>query len=150
MQIRIAELSDLPTLLEFEQGIVEAERPFDPTLAPDPISYYDLEELIKSDSAQVVVAVENEEIIAGGYAKIKDAKPYLDHEKFAYVGFMFTRLEFRGKGLAKMILDNLTAWAKSRGLNEVRLEVYDENEPAIRAYEKAGFTKNMVEMRKRI
>ena len=46
IQFRVANLTDLPILLQFEQGIITAERPFDPTLKPDPISYYNLEELI--------------------------------------------------------------------------------------------------------
>jgi ribosomal protein S18 acetylase RimI-like enzyme len=38
-------------------------------------------------------------------------------------------------------------WAKERGLTEVRLEVYSVNQSAIKAYEKAGFTPNLLEMR---
>ena len=30
--VRKATLDDLPTLLLFEQGVIEAERPFDPTI----------------------------------------------------------------------------------------------------------------------
>lgn len=150
MQIRRARLADLPVLKEFEQGIVQAERSMDSSLAPDPISYYDLEELVNSPEAEVVVVEIDGELAGSGYAKVKDAKPYLDHEKYAYVGFMFTLPEWRGQGIAKMILDHLCEWTKKRGLNEVRLEVYDQNDPAIRAYEKAGFSKNLVEMRKRI
>ena len=50
--IRDARLEDLPVLLEFEQGIVTAERPFDPTLAADPISYYDIKRLINDASSK--------------------------------------------------------------------------------------------------
>ena len=150
INIRTAQLKELPTLKEFEQGIVTAERPFDPTLAPDPISYYDLEALIKAPDAEVLVAETNVELVAGGYVKIKEAKPYLDHERYGYIGFMFTRPEYRGQGIARMILAKLMDWAKEQGLNEVRLEVYDGNEAAMRSYEKTGFTKNLVEMRKRI
>jgi hypothetical protein len=39
MIIRKATIDDLPVLLQFEQGIISAERPFDSTLLPDPISY---------------------------------------------------------------------------------------------------------------
>jgi len=150
IQLRPALLEELPTLLEFEQGIIEAERPFDNRLAPDPIHYYDLEALIKSEDSEVVVVTREDQIIAGGYVTIKPAKPYLDHDRYAYVGFMFVRPQYRGLGLAQDILDHLTRWSKDRGLNEIRLEVYDENEPAVKAYTKAGFSKNLVEMRKRI
>jgi len=138
---------DLPVLLAFEQGIVTAERPFDPTLAPDPISYYDLGVLINSADAEVVVAVSGNELIGSGYVKIVKSKPYLTHEFHGYIGFMFVTPEHRGKGIIQGLTEELIAWAKAKGLTEVRLDVYEENESAVRAYKKAGFTKNLVEMR---
>ena len=150
LRVRSATLDDLPTLLKFEQGIVTAERPFDPTLKPDPISYYDLGKLIESDEAEVVVAVVGDELVGSGYVKIKEAKNYLKYEFYGYIGFMFVRPEYRGQGVSQVVTDALIHWAKSRGLTEIRLDVYDENEPAIRAYLKAGFTKNLVEMRMEI
>jgi hypothetical protein len=43
LKIRKAKLEDLNTLLEFEQGIITAERPYDPTLKQGTISYYNIE-----------------------------------------------------------------------------------------------------------
>ncbi len=147
---RSATLNDLPILLAFEQGIITYERPMDATLKTDPITYYDLEALINSEKAEVIVAVIDNEIIGSGYVKIKAAKPYLDHDQFGYIGFMFVKEQHRGKGINKMVNDALVNWTKDQGLNEIRLEVYDENNSAIRAYEKAGYSKNLVEMRMRI
>ena len=70
--IRPAELSDLETLLAFEQAIIEAERPFDSTIREGAdVHYYDLEDLIRSPDSEVVVAEIGSEIIASGYAKIE-------------------------------------------------------------------------------
>lgn len=145
--IRKATTADLPVLLRFEQGIVKAERPFDPTLDSDPISYYDLGELIASAKAEVLVAECNDEIVASGFAKIKKAKPYLDHEDYSYLGFMFTRPEFRGKGINQKIVKALRQWSFEKGLKEIRLTVYEDNVGAVKAYEKVGFKKHLVEMR---
>ncbi|CAM4177735.1 GNAT family N-acetyltransferase [Zobellia roscoffensis] len=144
---RSAVLSDLDTLREFEQGIIAFERPYDPTLRPDPISYYDLGELIKSDTAEVVVIESDGCLVASGYAKIRPAKPYLNHENYSYLGFMYTHPDFRGKGLNKRIVNTLKDWSVSKGITEIRLTVYDENDGAIKAYEKAGFKKHIIEMR---
>ena len=76
IQFRTATIEDLPILLQFEQGIINAERPFDPTLKPDPISYYDLKALITSDDSKVIVAINNDIIVASGYAKILKGKSY--------------------------------------------------------------------------
>ncbi|MGJ8737754.1 GNAT family N-acetyltransferase [Zobellia laminariae] len=144
---RSAVLSDLDTLLEFEQGIIAFERPFDPTLKEDPISYYDLGELIKSDDAEVVVIEHEGQLVASGYAQIKKGKPYLDHELYSYLGFMYTDASFRGQGLNKKVVEALKDWSKSKGISEIRLTVYDDNAGAIRAYEKVGFKAHIVVMR---
>jgi len=146
-KVRKAKPEDLKILLEFEQGIILAERPMDPTLATDPISYYDISELINSEEAEVIVVEYNDEVIASGYAKIKKALPYLDHEFYTYLGFMFTQPEFRGKGVSKLIVDELRNWSVVKGLNEIRLTVYDDNTAALKAYEKVGFKKHLIEMR---
>lgn len=150
MIIRPAKREDLATLLTFEQGIIEYERPFDETLRKTPISYYDIAAMINDPDVEVVVAEENEQLIGSGYAKIIESKPFLTHSKHAYLGYMFVSEQARGKGVNQKIIARLEAWAKSRGINEVRLDVYAENSAAVRAYEKAGFKKNLVEMRKPI
>jgi RimJ/RimL family protein N-acetyltransferase len=144
---RPAVLEDLPTLLEFEQGIISYERPFDSTLKPDPISYYDLKKLILSEDSEVHVAEHNNKVIGSGYAKIIDSKPYNTHSQHVYLGFMFVKSEYRGQGVIQSISTALKSWAKANNIFEARLEVYADNASAIRAYEKSGFTKNLVEMR---
>jgi GNAT superfamily N-acetyltransferase len=144
---RPAVLADLPILYEFEQGIVHAERPFDPTLKAGHINYYDLKELVESNGSQVIVAICEDEIVGSAYVLIQKAKPYLSHEYFAYVGFMFVKAAYRGKGISQQIIDELKSWARSKNLTEMRLDVYDENTPAVKAYEKVGFKKHLVEMR---
>jgi len=145
--IRNATLEDLPVLLEFEQGIITAERPFDPTLDKDPISYYDLKEMILDEKTCVIIAETEDVIVGSGYAKSKKAKHYLDHENYAYLGFMFTHPDYRGMGINALVVDELVKWSRSQGFVEIRLTVYDDNLPAIKAYEKVGFKKHLIEMR---
>jgi GNAT superfamily N-acetyltransferase len=147
IMIRKAVPADLETLLGFEQGIAEAERPMDSTLKEGEIHYYDLAQLIAAENVHLIVAELNGELLGGGYAEIRDAKDYLKHRRYAHLGFMYVKPEHRGKGVNQLILESLKAWCIGRGIFELRLEVYDSNIPAIRAYEKAGFTKNLVEMR---
>ena len=147
IQIRIATLDDLEDLLAMEQGVIEAERPFDPTIRQPPVVYYDLKGMLVDDSYYVLVAEADGQIVSSGYATTKPARPYLDHSHFAYFGFMYTLPEYRGRGINGRIIDELRNWARQQGLKEVRLTVYPENEPAIRAYEKKGFVSHLIEMR---
>lgn len=145
--VRPAQKDEIDTLIEFEQGIVAAERPFDSTLKEGEIHYYDLIHLIESPIAEVVVAEMDGELVGSGYALIKEAKPYQKHTHYAYLGFMYVKPEYRGQGINKAILDALKQWAISKNIKEIRLEVYDENLVAKKAYEKAGFKGNLLEMR---
>lgn len=149
--VRSAELSDLKCLLEFEQAIIDAERPLDDTIrSGDDVHYYDLEALVSSPDAEVVVAQLGSEIIGSGYAQIKTSDAYLKHRQHSYLGFMYVVPEHRGKGVNRMIVSVLEAWSMSQGVTEMQLEVYAENAAAIKAYEKSGYAALIVQMRKDI
>jgi len=144
---RTATLADLGTLLEFEQGIIKTERPFDPTLKDGHINYYDIAAMIQAPYIEVIVAELNGEIIGSGYARIEDSKVYLKHPKHAYLGFMYVKPEHRGKGANKKVIAALQHWAIVQGITEFRLDVYNDNLSAVKAYEKIGFSKHLIEMR---
>lgn len=145
--VRKATLKDVPVLLDFEQGLIRAERPMDPTLLEGKISYYDVSKFITDTDSELFVVELKGEIVASGYAKIKDDRKYLKHRKQGYLGFMFVPESHRGNGFNKLVINALMKWCKERGVFEIRLDVYDTNFSAIRAYEKTGFKKHMINMR---
>lgn len=147
VNLRSAKLDDLPVLYDFEQGIITAERPYDSTLKPGHINYYDLKTMIKSEDTEVIVAEIENQVIGSAYINIRPAKPYLKHAYFGYLGFMFVKPEFRGMGVNKKIIDQIKTWAKTKNIKELRLDVYNDNFIAIKAYEKAGFEKHLLNMR---
>ena len=147
IKIRKALLSDLGQLLAFEQDLIKTERPFDPTVKPDPVNYYDFKAMLTDPHIEMVVGELNNKVIASGYARINKSKPYSKHSHQAYLGFMYVLPEFRGQGINKKIMDVLKDWAAAQNIREFRLEVYNDNVRAIKAYEKFGFSKYFLEMR---
>ena len=145
--IRAAKLEDIATLREFEQGVILAERPFDPSLKPDPITYYDIEQLVITPEVRFSVAEVSGTLVACGYAKITEAKPYVKHDREAYLGLMYVLPEFRRQGINNLILEDLYRWTLSQDVAELTLEVYPDNSGAVRAYEKAGFKPYLLQMR---
>lgn len=149
---RIANLDDLETLKAFEQALIEVERPMDDSLRQQGLMYYyDLEELITSENSDVLIALDEGKIIGCGYGMIKQ------HERdifvttdYGYIGFMYVKDAYRGKGVGQAILQGLNEWFKSRNMKEVRIKVYENNPKAIKAYEKAGFQKKLIEMKMNI
>jgi GNAT superfamily N-acetyltransferase len=162
VRIRTARAADLPTLLRFEQGVINAERPMDSTLKEGHIQYYNLNAMLESPDIELVVAELVAEppvapplvvsspapaLIGSGYARIDPSRHYLKHSVHAYLGFMYVEPAYRGKGVNQLIIAALKAWALSRQLTELRLDVYHTNTNAIKAYEKAGFTQYLLNMR---
>jgi len=145
--IRQATLEDVPVLLEFEQGVIEAERPMDSTLKEKDAFYYDLPDLISDENVEIVVAEIDHEIVGSGYAKIKKGRECFTYDEYAYFGFMYTKPEYRGKGVNKLVIEHLYDWSYQKGISEVRLTVYPDNPSAIKAYEKVGMKSCLIEMR---
>ena len=148
--VRQATQNDLATLLEFEQGIIQTERSMDPTLKEDPINYYDISKLIQGPDSVVYVVELDRKVCGSGYAKILPEKQYRRHKQFGYLGMMYITPKARGLGLIQRIIEMLIDWCKKQNLVEVQLEVYEKNPPAIRAYEKIGFTPHLLTMRRSI
>lgn len=146
-KVRKAILDDLPVLLQFEQGIIKAERPMDPTIKDGTIHYYNIPDFIQNEDSELLVVEYKNDVVASGYANIKSDRTYLKHKKQGYLGFMYVEKLHRGKGVNKLIIANLLKWCKQKNIFEIRLDVYDDNLPAIQAYEKAGFKKHLINMR---
>ena len=147
MTFRPATTGDIGALRQFEQGIVSAERPYDPTLRPEGVQYYDIEAMLRADNVHFIVAECSGRLVGCGFARIENAKPYLSHARQAYLGLMYVDPEFRGQSINGAIVERLKQWCRDQGVTELRLDVYSGNSVALGAYEKAGFRRHMIEMR---
>jgi GNAT superfamily N-acetyltransferase len=147
LKLRPATAADIATLRRFEQQIVAAERPHDPTLRDGLVHYYDLERMVQQNNVLLLVAEQDGEPIGCGFARIDAAQARYKHARQAYLGLMYVEPRQRGRGVNQRILDELLAWCRAHGITELRLEVYTGNASAVRAYEKAGFSAHLLEMR---
>ena len=144
---REANLDDLETLLKFEQGVIETERPLDPFLKKEAFCYYNIPEIITSDATHFVVAICKNELVGCGYVRIEKSKQYQKNPLHGYIGFIYVKPNFRGKRISSLVLESLKTWALSNKLKELRLDVYSNNPSAIKAYARFGFVKSLVNMR---
>lgn len=147
IKIREANEYDLTLLIEFEQEIIKAERAFDNSLKEEEIHYYDFRDLMASHKAKILVAEIDDKIIGSGYTVLKKNEPFLKHDEYAYIGLMYVKPAYRGRGINQQILQILKDWIIEKQITEIRLVVYDENITAINAYKKAGFKGHVLEMR---
>ncbi|WP_022963255.1 GNAT family N-acetyltransferase [Halopseudomonas pelagia] len=146
MNIRPADLSDLPDLLLFEQAVVAAEQPYNPEIR-DKARYYDLDRLIADELSLLLVAELDGVLVGCGYAQIRESKAHLQHTRHSYLGFMYVQPAHRGQGINQNIIDRLLAWSREKQALRCYLDVYAGNAAAIRAYEKVGFNSSLIEMK---
>ncbi|WP_125558679.1 GNAT family N-acetyltransferase [Pseudoalteromonas rubra] len=147
MQIRTATPEDLPTLSQLEQAVIAAERPFNKAIKAKGAYYYDLPALLACPDSLLVVGEQDSKIVATGYVQHRQSKAQLAHERHGYLGFMYVDPDYRGQGLNQAIMTYLMNWSKQHEIRDFYLDVYSDNQGAIRAYEKAGFSPCLLEMK---
>ena len=93
---------------------------------------YSVERLFRPNIVFFVARMDGEAVGCGGVEFRDD---------FAELKRMYVRPASRGNGIGRAILDRLEAEARGRGVGRLVLETGDVLHPAIRMYERAGFTR---------
>ncbi len=147
ISVRKATSEDLLILYQFEEALIEANRPMDETMVSENFHYYDLAQMIADEDAEVFIAEMDGKPVGSGSIKIRKGLAHNRFDVYAHLGFMYTEPEYRRQGINQKIIEASIKWAHEKGLQEVRLQVYSENLPAIKAYEKLGFKSILTDMR---
>ena len=147
MELRLAQTDDLPILLEFEQGVIAEERPYNDSIKTTDVNYYDLRDLLADPNTSLQLVEHDGRVVGCGYAQLRPSESAFVHDRHAYLGFMYVEPGVRGQGINKMIIESLISWSNDRGVYDFYLQVYVGNQAAIRAYEKVGFTVELIEMK---
>ncbi|MPZ49654.1 MAG: GNAT family N-acetyltransferase [Dehalococcoidia bacterium] len=60
--------------------------------------------------------------------------------RFIYVDNVYVLAEARGRGIGSALLSCFESWARERGVEEIRLDVFASNDHAVDFWRQAGFT----------
>ena len=115
-------------LPEDAEGVAAVERESFPT----PWSREDFWREASNDFACYIVALEDAEIIGFGGC-------WISFEEAQVTNIALTSVQ-RGRGLGKVLMTRLMCAAAARGAERMTLEVRPSNMPALRLYERLGFT----------
>lgn len=97
-----------------------------------------------SKSEYLVVAEEHKKIIAFGQAGINK-----DDKKKAMIEKVYVSKEYKGRGIASTLMENMLVWLKERGVKSVSSGIFVNNVPSIKLHEKFGFKITAVRMQKK-
>ena len=92
---------------------------------------YSVEKLLLENVAFFVLRQDGRAVGCGGILLVGS--------DYGEIKRMFVRPAFRGKGLSKLMLEHLAAYALERGVNLLRLETGIHQREAIGLYERMGF-----------
>ena len=129
----------MTTVISFERPdsadartlIIELEAHLAPLYPVESRHGYSVEKLLHEDVAFFLIRVDG---TAAGCGGIK-----LVGTDYGEIKRMYVRPQFRGCGLAKLMLDHLANYARDRGVTLLRLETGIHQHEAIGLYERAGF-----------
>jgi GNAT superfamily N-acetyltransferase len=123
-----AERPDSP---DAEALIMELEAHLQPMYPNESRHGYSVEKLIAQGVAFFVIRDNGVPVGCGGIQ--------LYGTEYGELKRMYVRPKYRGQGLAKLMIDHLTEYARSHGIRLLRLETGIHQAPAIGLYERAGF-----------
>ena len=111
--------------------IIELEAHLAPLYPAESRHGYSVEKLINEGVAFFIIRVNATPVGCGGVK--------LFGTDYGEIKRMYIRPQFRGLGLAKLMLDHLANYARDRGVTVLRLETGIHQHEAIGLYERAGF-----------
>ena len=67
------------------------------------------------------------------------SSPLLDPDRYCYISSVYVKPEWRRQGVLRAMMDAAQAWARRRGLTEMRLHNVGSRESAAAAWDSLGF-----------
>ena len=146
IEVRRATIADLETVIELRIALLReyADHPIYGRLRPDadvqarPVF---LQQLAGPDQA-IFLAARNGGI--AGIARCVDSKgsPLLTPDRYCYVTSVYVKPDDRRHGVLSALMEHVEAWARGRGLTEMRLHNSTMNPGTRAAWERLGFAIN--------
>ena len=142
MTIRLAEVRDIPGMIELLKQVGEVHHQLRPDLFRAGAQKYnegDLEELLRDPDRPIFIADENGAV--AGYCfcilQVTENNPVLCDQKVLYIDDLCVEETLRGQGIATKLYGHTLAYARSLGCDAVTLNVWYGN-GAQKFYEKCG------------
>ena len=152
MEIRQATLADFERIKGLKLEAKASEARYNTSLRPlrdNRESYFSyLRSDLTSDDRIVLIATEDGEPVGTITGRIHTTLPVRIHRKQGHISNLFVASGHRGKGVATDLVSELLRWFRDKEIQDVRLEVYRGNTPALNAFRKLGFEEYLTGFRK--
>ena len=151
MEIRLANNSDIPGMIELLKQVGEVHHKIRPDLFRDGAQKYSeaaLAELLKDKSRPIFVGIEDGKMLGYCFCILEEVKdnPVLCDVKSLYIDDLCVDENIRGKHVGSKLYDHVCGYAKSIGCRSVTLNVWCGNDSAMKFYDSRGMNPRKIYM----
>jgi len=148
VEIIKAEEQHIPYIGKLWLEFIRFHQDIDPifTLCDDALSGFEKEmvrRLMKSPDGLVLVALDKERAVGYSLSEIKGPSKGLKRDNYGYVHHIAVTANYRRRGIAEKMLDEIMKWLQSKNLERVELDITTRNQVAYSFWEKHGFVDYM-------
>jgi len=138
-----ADDSHVSQIVELWKEFIDFHKEIDPfcTRSEDGPKNFEkfVRDLIESEDAHVVVALDGDSVVAYSICDIGEYPPVLRHKKFGFISDMAVKATHRRKGIGELLLARMLDWCESRNLDRIELHVVHGNKIGHSFWTKHGF-----------
>ena len=151
MEIRLANISDIPGMVELLKQVGEVHHRIRPDLFRGGAQKYseaDLAELLKDENRPIFVAVEDGRMLGYCFCILEEVKdnPVLRDVKELYIDDLCVDETIRGRHVGSRLYDHVCGYARNVGCKNVTLNVWCGNDGAMAFYESRGMKPRKIYM----
>lgn len=150
MEIRFAEVRDIPGMIDLLQQVGQVHHQIRPDLFRSDAQKYDeadLEALLADSDRPIFIADLDGKV--AGYCfcilQVTEHNPVLEDRKVLYIDDLCVDEALRGQGIATKLYDHALQYARTLGCQAVTLNVWCGND-ALKFYEKCGMKPQKIGM----
>lgn len=138
-----AENTHIPAILGLWKELMDFHKDIDPLFTRSADGHVSMEEhiqeLIQSEEAQVLVALDRTRVVAYSIAEILARPPVFQHRAFGAISDLAVTSEYRRKGIGEKMLQKMIKWFELHDLDRIELRVASRNEVGYAFWRKHGF-----------
>ena len=141
MEIRKANVNDIPRLLVLLSEVLEVHAKLRPDLFVSDTTKYsteDLELMLKDENKVIYVALINDYVTGYAMCEIRMPASNMYPNKIFHLDDLCVDEKYRHQGIGKALYQKVVELAKQYNCYEITLNVWPGNEAAIKFYEKMG------------
>jgi GNAT superfamily N-acetyltransferase len=98
--------------------------------------------------ARLIVAIEEEKAVGFAHGTVRFAPDFLSGVKVGFIHHVYVVSTVRSKGIGARMIQELEEWFREQDVHSYELQVLCENIPGIAFWEKLGYKKELLQMRK--